>query len=232
MPEAVGTPIDIGLPLPLEVAGTLMALVGAAYPDCVIDTTGARGNGLHIVIPAGSRTRKVGKAEARKTRAVVEGEDGPSGNQFAGFSTGADGKVAATLLSEDEVIHSLAAGALAILERHEAENYVEWTLTSDGRSLAVSACWSESQTPHQLRLAAEARADAAEAELARLREAVMGSLEHIVAADETKPYDYRGARSHRADGAPPPGQGKRWHTPRETARDLLDLLRKDTPTDD
>ena len=172
MPEAVGTPIDIGLPLPLEVAGTLMALVGAAYPDCVIDTTGARGNGLHIVIPAGSRTRKVSKAEAKKTRALVEGEDGPSGNQFAGFSTSADGKVAATLLSEDEVIHSLAAGALAILERHEAENYVEWTLTADGRSLAVSACWSESQTPHQLRLAAEVRADAAEARVAELEQAL------------------------------------------------------------
>ena len=70
--------------------------------------------------------------------------------------------------SKDEAWQALAAWAFTVLTAFDAPNYVEQPITvemPDGRhrQLVVIAAWSPNQTPHELRLKAEA-------ELAKMKE--------------------------------------------------------------
>lgn len=156
--------ICIQYPMPLDVSANIIAALGAMYPDATIRTDDHR-SGRAMVIDLGTRTARSNKRRlaGEMTKPIVDAE-------VSGWS---DGTLSVT--TPREAVEMLAEWARIVLTGMDAANYVEQgaTLPADGehpeRTLLVTACWSRGQTPHELRMAAEKRAEAAEAELARLR---------------------------------------------------------------
>ena len=154
--------IRIRQPLPLDVAGNLIKAIGTMYPDAQIVLSE---HGPDLVIDLGTRT-----ARHSKKRIAAEMDDGEPVD--AGFSFTPDGVKVST---PQEATLALAEWAYIMLTAHEdAFNYVEQTVTlpADGdreaKRLLLTACWSKGQTPHALRMAAEERAEKAEARLREL----------------------------------------------------------------
>lgn len=161
-------------PLPLQVAGTLMELIGAAWPDAQVEMSNL--DSLSMLIDPRPKPKRVSKKTATGLRtAQEEAAEGVPDARFHGFD--ADGKVRFAGLPED-VQRELGALVAFLLEEYGAANYLEWRLTLPGegdvpdRTLVMTGCWSEEQTPHEVRKKIEAERDQL---AALLREAVDGT---------------------------------------------------------
>lgn len=158
------TEVTLAGSIPLDVASTLMRLVGAVYPSARVSSD-HRGMRFHI-------------------------DDADRADDPGVFDRAAELKVAADEWSLDTYLRQLGDGALEVslpqiltatlaglaegmfAEHGEDVNYLETTCTSPshpGQRWAVIAARSAGRTPHELRQAAEARADRLEAENVRLR---------------------------------------------------------------
>lgn len=145
------TQIEIKLPLPLDVAGTLMKLIGAAYPT--------------------SRVRPFGNSHMMMEIDTAERvPEGDLDKFLEGFSLDLmDPEVGESLLTQTGFS---APGWLANLAAQmmtaaigDAPNYIEAGFTLEAQNLVMSVARSEGQTPHELRLKADARVAQLEAAL-------------------------------------------------------------------
>lgn len=156
------TTIEINLPLPIDVVSTLMLLVGSAYPDATLTDQGRYGRKLGFKIPAGSRTKKLSKTAAAKLK-----QDG-TGFDFDVTEAGPQGFAWAM----PEHIADMCRDVIetAFKDNPDAANYLEWVVqSSDGTGRYVlTFCRSKTQTPHALRMAAEAKLATAEARIKEL----------------------------------------------------------------
>lgn len=162
-PNATGwAEIRVETPLPMEVAGTLMQLIGTAWPDAMVRTDAGRA--LTMVVDHTRRPKKVTK---KATKAIVAGQAaeqdeavaaGVGDSDFLGFN---DGWV--TLAPPEELSLHLGAVCARMLESAEgAVNYLEWEVREPARDdgtpgarYVLSAARSKGQTPHALRTRAE-----------------------------------------------------------------------------
>lgn len=169
--------IEVRAPLPMDMAGTIMQLIGTAYPSARIDTRAGFDTAIAMLVDPHERARRVTKKDARALRARNEaGGDDIEGAQFQGF----DGdSLLITPPSElqlflGEIAHRIFTG----YEEDAGEpllNYLEWqvaTPAGDGYVLCVAR--SKQQTPHALRERAER--DLSRAQAARDR--AESDLEH------------------------------------------------------
>lgn len=163
------TDVRVRLPLPLDVVGTLMSLVGRAYDGATVTQYGGD---MVFRIPDRARPRRLTDDDCapvpHDTDAVVE-RVGPDELALS------DENLLALFRRFWPLLHAdLEANPAAV-------NYLEHGITVEtdvpGPKAADPAyvlivARSKGQTPHQLRVAAEARADAAEAAFDRLLERV------------------------------------------------------------
>lgn len=152
--------VIVSSPAPMNVAGTVLALLGAAYPQAQFCSP-RPGEALRVEVPRDADPAPVKDPASHVVQVLRIDPDGLS------FETP---QQLASMLCE--VVEQ------AFTDVPEAENYLEMPLTweSSRRRYVMTFARSADQTPHALRRAAEARADAAEAraadaedELARLR---------------------------------------------------------------
>ena len=149
--------IEIRLPLPLDIAGTLTNLIGTCYPSARIATNSAD---LTILISNTDRKRKVNK---RTAAAAKISTDDPTAEGFIS-AIHDDG---ATIGLPEVASRNLAGWCATWLESYPDANYLETTATDPetGRRYVIIACNSPAQTPHALRQAAEDKLTAVRAEL-------------------------------------------------------------------
>jgi hypothetical protein len=150
--------------VPLDVAGTLMSLVGAAYPSTTVSSDR---NGLTFHIEDGDRSTDPDLFT--KAAALRQEADEFSLETYLQHIGG--GEVAVTL---PQILAATLVGlAEGMFEEHSPDvNYLETVVSSTThpeQRWAVIVSRSAGRTPHELRTKAEARADAAEAEVARLK---------------------------------------------------------------
>lgn len=149
----------IALPLPLDVASTLMNVISQVYPSAAIDMSAKN---LDILLDKQDRVDP--KADggdpfegAKRFASAFEAE------VVALTATGDLHLAAPRLLSE--VVVPLARAAT---QAPGVENYLTWEVQdTDGSRYVISAAKSSGQTPHALREAAERKATVY---AARLRE--------------------------------------------------------------
>lgn len=167
-PDTTGwAEIRVETPLPMEVAGTLMQLIGTAWPDAQIRTDGGRmafgGRALTMLVDHRRRPKKVTKKAAKAIvgqnadQADEAAAAGVGDAEFLGFD---DGWV--SMSAPEELQLHLASVCMHLLDGNEdAVNYLEWEVrtraTDDApaRSFVLSAARSKGQTPHALRTRAE-----------------------------------------------------------------------------
>jgi hypothetical protein len=157
--------VRIGLPLPMDVASTIVRAFAILWPDGHFDQKRS---------PSGSEMVAVISADDRMTRATkkklaaakVNSEDVSLEGLLAAWDP--DGSLGLTL--PQVANERLADICVAMLSTADAPNYLETPVrTPDGHRYAVAACRSVGQTPHALRMKAEKERDAALAEVERLR---------------------------------------------------------------
>jgi hypothetical protein len=146
------TEICIRTPLALYVSGTLMALIASAYPSARIATN--RSN-LTILISNGERARKLSKRDIKNS---LQTSENPTDEAVLnGFKEQDDALVAEFGLPIASG-HRLANFCHDMLTMEGATNYVEFEARDkDNMTFWVAACRSEQQTPHKLRMKAEAK---------------------------------------------------------------------------
>lgn len=153
--EEAWTRIRINAPLPMGVAGALISMIGAAWPDSKMETHTSYS--LSFLIPK-KRPQNVdeeflGLLGKQATEPETDGE-------FLGEFLGWDGGMLAFAPPEELCLH-LGNVAHAIMKSHEpaAVNHVEWTILTgteeDDPSYVLSVSRSKQQTPLAMRLAAE-----------------------------------------------------------------------------
>lgn len=146
------TRIEIALPLPMDVAGTVMRVVGMAYPDALMEG-GSRT--MTFLIPEGARPRKGSKAKAKpEQREDLDSEL---------LDIGPDG----ISISTPE---ALAATALQIMKDSfeqfpDAKNYLEQRCydRETHKAYVMTFQRAEGNTPHELRQRAEEKVQQIEA---------------------------------------------------------------------
>lgn len=150
------TEVNIAAPLPLDVAGTLLSLIGAAYPSCVINTAGAKDRwsdrpeyALQLRIDPTERAKRVTKKQA------AELVDDASDVDVLGFD---DGWLSTA--TPDELGLALGGIAHAMFTATDgAINYVEWQVHTKDKDhrYVLSVAKSKGQTPHAMLTAAKER---------------------------------------------------------------------------
>lgn len=156
--------ICVMYPIPLDVSGNIIMALGTMYPDAVIRTDDPRSRD-GLVIDLGTR-----KARSSKRRITAEMDTEESEATLTGLG---DGMI--QFATPKEATETLAVAANIMLTSHEATNYVEQEVhMEDGRSFVFHACWSKGQTPHELRIKAEKRAEKAEGLVAELEATIAG----------------------------------------------------------
>lgn len=144
--------IRIQLPLPAHVLGALLELLGDRWPSSRIATSDDR----HMVVHLDDSD--VDDPDAGS------GEDGGSGAgpdvEIDVTRAGAEG---ISMSPPPEVVGLLVESFREILDAHAAPNYVEMTVVDpdSGGTYTVTIGRPGGATPHQLRVAAEERAEAA-----------------------------------------------------------------------
>jgi len=157
------TPIRIGLPLPMDLVMSLTNAIGTMYPDATMGGDGP-GYGSELVLNVSHDDRRPKATKKALRDAKVTSADPEDELEMAGFKNGT-----LTVNTPREAAERLATWAHTLLAGQDAANYVEQVATDgEGRRLVLIAAWSEEQTPHELRLAAERRAEEAETRLAAL----------------------------------------------------------------
>lgn len=172
--------------MPMDVAGTMMTLVGTAWPNAVIDTTGkhlpySTASGLVMLIDPKQRPRKVSKAAAR---AIQQEHALAPGEQAAQFLRLKDGTLS-TEAPEELMLH-LGDVAHVIFEHAAGDNYIEWEVRAQPvdapeARYVLSVARSKGQTPHAMRARAEAELEDLRARVRTLAAAIDKGL---VAGDD------------------------------------------------
>lgn len=153
------TPIRIEAPLPLSVAGTLMQLIGAAWPEAVIDTRGSNRYSLSMRVPK-TQPKEVTQEEIEQLFQESDEDDG----EFLGFRNENDSAWVA-FAPPEELCLKLGEIAHAIFAAHqpEAVNHVEWEVRTgnepDDPKYVLSISTRKDRTPLAMRKAAEAEVD-------------------------------------------------------------------------
>lgn len=144
------TRIRVQLPLPLDVVVSLTRAVGVLYPNAMIDNTDSRH--LTFVVDQSDRAPRVSK----KALAAAKAESSEHEAQATNFK---DGTLTTTVPEALEVFAEYAY--IALIGTDGAVNYLEQKMhhKASGRDLVFCVAWSKGQTPHELRMAAENRAD-------------------------------------------------------------------------
>lgn len=159
------TPIVIKGPLPMDVATTLMMLIGSAYPGAVID-----GSGKHVDQRFGFDREHwfVFLVDPKERREVTDEEVGASkafadDHEALGFTASA-GQANFLARPARELSHFLGAVAHKIFTEEGGVNYVEWEVRTkdeepERRYLLTVALRKDGEikTPHALRMEAEER---------------------------------------------------------------------------
>lgn len=149
------TPVHIRGPLPADILGTLLKVIGTTYPTARLSTA-SDGDAFTLLIPDGERPVD---PESNAGEALEVLKLDPSGISFS-------------------TPKELAAAMTAVMEEafaeFEPDNYVETEVSvpaSEGgwRRYAMIFARSHEQSPHELRQAAEAKLAETEAEIERLR---------------------------------------------------------------
>ncbi len=148
--------VRVALPLPLDIAQTVMAMFGAVYPSTTVrnesSRTGRSGD-LILSIAESDRRRSVDPGTLEDAQAFLG--DGADADVM---DLDASGGI--TLAVDDaEPMRVLHTAAAALLLDSDAPNYLEFALYDQrtGDSHVVVLCRSPEQTPHQLREDAERR---------------------------------------------------------------------------
>lgn len=145
------TSIQIVGPLPMGIAGALMQLIGAAWPESMIESNSRLA--LDMRVP-NKPAQSVDEEFIDQIRKGAEGEGHDA--SFLGFR---DGWVA--FAPPEELCLELGQVAHAIFTAHQdAINHVEWVVTTgkeaDAPRYVLSVSKSEGQTPLAMRKEAEA----------------------------------------------------------------------------
>ncbi|MGN7250074.1 hypothetical protein [Arthrobacter sp. SAFR-014] len=138
------TRIQVNLPLPMDVAGTVMRVIGMAYPEALME---GRGRSMTFLIPEGARPRKGSKTKAKpEVRGDVEAELLEIGPQGISITTP----------------EALAAASLDIMRTSfeqfpDAKNYLEQRCydRATNRGYVMTFQRAEGNTPHEMRKKAE-----------------------------------------------------------------------------
>lgn len=157
------TNIVVGLPLPMDVAGTVMKLIGTAYPNASISNGDG---GMNFSIPYGDRPREIPEDFVPETQLenpadVLSFGPDENGDLTLGVSTPAD--LASVCL---EVMRT------SFEENPDALNYLE-TKCYDREShdfYIMTFQRGKGKTPHEMRQLAEKKLAEANAELDVLRQ--------------------------------------------------------------
>lgn len=158
------TEIAIQLPLPMSVSATLMKLVGAAWPAAeLVDSKGGLfGSDRHMVLRIPDAPARDVSAEEVADVVVAPGPDDVDLLELG------PGNIAVRRPEQ------LSAMMLEIMqagfeEHPDAVNYLENHVQDPktGKEYVLIFARSAGQTPHELRMAAEARADAVHATVHR-----------------------------------------------------------------
>lgn len=158
------TDIAIKLPLPMSVTGTIMNLVGAAWPDAMIvdNQDGILTGGKHMVLRIPDAPPAEVSNEQLAAAKVQPGEDDVDVHELGpqGISVGRPEQLSAMML---EIL-------LASFEDNpDAVNYLESKVRDPKtyQEYVLIFARSQGQTPHQLRMAAEAKLESARADVHR-----------------------------------------------------------------
>lgn len=148
--------VDLGLPLPIDVASTIGNLIDAAYPGTVIDTTAGYGV-MRLLLPEHrGRAKKVNRRAV--AAAVVEPSELPL--EVTGWQP-TEGGVQASFSAPEQLVCAMLRLVKSVLDGTDgAVNYVEQEVVdreAPYNRYVVIAARSSGQTPHALRQAAEAR---------------------------------------------------------------------------
>jgi hypothetical protein len=151
--------IRIALPLSMDVAGSLLKAIGVMWPGACMGTSDP--HTMTVVIPDAERRPKGSR------KALVAAKDTSDGPEVDSQITRFDGQTLTATVPE--ALQEMAGYAAIILRNTDgAINYVEqeMTDTATGKQLVFSVAYSKGQTPHALRIKAEARVAELEALLA------------------------------------------------------------------
>jgi hypothetical protein len=151
------TRIQVALPLPMDVAGTVMRLIGTAYPQALME---GNGRNMTFLIPEKARPRKVAKTKGKPEERLDVDSDllelGPDGISIS-------------------TPEALAAAALEIMRASfeqfpDAKNYLEQRCydRATNRGYVMTFQRVEGKSAHELRQEAERKLELAEARIAEL----------------------------------------------------------------
>lgn len=153
------TVVKVALPLPLDVASSLMRAVGTVYPSTQISQT----SGGFLEFHVSDEDRRDPQEPSAETVYA------PSDADLEAVLTDLrDGSLGVSV--PEWFTKMVLGGVLEVFAEHpEALNYLEMPLHApDGATYVVIACRSREQTPHALRRLAEERADRYAAKLREL----------------------------------------------------------------
>ena len=158
------TDIAIQLPLPMSVTGTLMNLIGAAWPDAMIvdNQKGFLTGGKHMVLRIPDVPPAAVSDEQTAAAKVDPGEDDVDVLEL--------GPQGVALRRPEELSAMMLQILRAGFEEHpDAVNYLEnkvYDPTTHEEFVLIFAR-SKAQTPHELRMAAEKKLESAQANVHR-----------------------------------------------------------------
>lgn len=146
--------VTVSLPLPLEIAGVLMKLIGTAWPGARIATNG---DGMTFLIPKGVEAAEIHEVE------VPEDE---SGSQLLAL----DGDGVRISTPEHLAVVAREVMTQAFDDYPDAVNYLEqrvWDRDTQ-KGYVMTFQRAEGKTPHELRQAAERELEDARRKIAAL----------------------------------------------------------------
>lgn len=145
--------VEIGLPLPMDVAGTLMEVIGIAYPNSMVRTDGRPGRMTMEILESDRGSKPIPKRKVKAARQEASPDD--TEVELAGFAE-EEGALVMKVSTPQEATRRLAEWAVLMLDNPDATNYVEQeATTAEGLRFVVIAARSKAQTPHKLRMKAE-----------------------------------------------------------------------------
>lgn len=181
----MSTQIKIELPLPIDITGTLINIVGLTWPGTVIKDDGTDWkNHRRLVLEVPDKDRHKKPKDAKKYAKVKSHLDGYAdvdvtelGPNGAGFG-----------MPEYLAAQYIAFAREAFKQAPEAKNYLETVLRDPEthNRFVFYVAKSEGQTPHALRQQAETERDKIAAEL----EAVKSERDQYKAELDAVPWEY------------------------------------------
>lgn len=139
--------VEMALPLPLDIVGTFLQVVGKIYPDTRMDMNG--GQWVRMIIPDAARPREVTEEDLEELRQGATAAEA----WMLGLDDGT-----MRMKPREEIQMELSVLAHGVMEQFpEAKNSLEWTLVNkDDNSaplMVLTLSRSPRQTPHQKRMA-------------------------------------------------------------------------------